>query len=149
LLLGGRVRLLVGRQDDYPPSYTKPSPTSAGVFYAPAFSGYKAIQFPRRTLLGNRVNRPTADAPGFSRWHRGSREEALQKRRNPMRSRPLPVTVAAILQVLLNVLNFPGPWWLRSSTSLPKCIVSRGWDAAQVGSKAVMAGPFEYWGFSN
>jgi hypothetical protein len=28
-----------------------------------------------------------------------------------MRSRRLPVTVAAILQVLLNVLNFPGPWW--------------------------------------
>ena len=28
-----------------------------------------------------------------------------------MRSRPQPVTVAAILQVVLNVLNFPGPWW--------------------------------------
>ncbi|MCA1838615.1 MAG: hypothetical protein LC674_07755 [Actinobacteria bacterium] len=28
-----------------------------------------------------------------------------------MRSRPLPVTVAAILQIVLNVLNFPGPWW--------------------------------------
>jgi hypothetical protein len=28
-----------------------------------------------------------------------------------MRSRPLSVTVAAILQIVLNVLNFPGPWW--------------------------------------
>ena len=28
-----------------------------------------------------------------------------------MHSRPQPVTVAAILQVVLNVLNFPGPWW--------------------------------------
>src|SRR5919202_2811611 len=28
-----------------------------------------------------------------------------------MRSRPQPVTVAAIVQVVLNVLNFPGPWW--------------------------------------
>jgi uncharacterized membrane protein (DUF2068 family) len=29
-----------------------------------------------------------------------------------MRSRPLPVTVAAILMALFSVLNnFPGPWW--------------------------------------
>jgi hypothetical protein len=28
-----------------------------------------------------------------------------------MRSRALSVTVAAILQIVLNVLNFPGPWW--------------------------------------
>ena len=28
-----------------------------------------------------------------------------------MSSRPLLVTVAAILQVLLNLFNFPGPWW--------------------------------------
>src|SRR5215207_8862085 len=28
-----------------------------------------------------------------------------------MRSRPLPVTVAAILLALFSVMNFPGPWW--------------------------------------
>ena len=28
-----------------------------------------------------------------------------------MSHRPQAVTVAAILQVVLNVLNFPGPWW--------------------------------------
>ena len=28
-----------------------------------------------------------------------------------MSHRPPAVTVAAILQVVLNVLNFPGPWW--------------------------------------
>src|SRR5919202_197575 len=28
-----------------------------------------------------------------------------------MRSRPLPVTVAAILLVLFSLMNFPGPWW--------------------------------------
>lgn len=28
-----------------------------------------------------------------------------------MRILPLPVIVAAILQVLLNLFNFPGPWW--------------------------------------
>jgi|SRR5215207_7786406 len=28
-----------------------------------------------------------------------------------MRSRPQAVSVAAILQVVLNLLNFPGPWW--------------------------------------
>jgi hypothetical protein len=28
-----------------------------------------------------------------------------------MSHRPQAVTVAAILQVILNVLNFPGPWW--------------------------------------
>ena len=28
-----------------------------------------------------------------------------------MSPRPLPVSVAAVLQVILNVLNFPGPWW--------------------------------------
>jgi hypothetical protein len=28
-----------------------------------------------------------------------------------MRSRPLPVTVAAILLVLLSLINFPFPWW--------------------------------------
>ena len=28
-----------------------------------------------------------------------------------MRPRPMLVTVAAILQVLLNLFNFPGPWW--------------------------------------
>ncbi len=28
-----------------------------------------------------------------------------------MSPRPLSVSVAAVLQVILNVLNFPGPWW--------------------------------------
>ena len=28
-----------------------------------------------------------------------------------MRSRPLPVTVAAILMALFSLMNFPGPWW--------------------------------------
>src|SRR5215210_1090182 len=28
-----------------------------------------------------------------------------------MRSRPMPVTVAAILLALFSVMNFPGPWW--------------------------------------
>jgi uncharacterized membrane protein (DUF2068 family) len=28
-----------------------------------------------------------------------------------MRSRPLPVTVLAILLVLFSLMNFPGPWW--------------------------------------
>ncbi len=28
-----------------------------------------------------------------------------------MRSRPLPVTVGAILMALFSVINFPGPWW--------------------------------------
>jgi uncharacterized membrane protein (DUF2068 family) len=28
-----------------------------------------------------------------------------------MQSRPLSVSVAAILQVIVNVFNFPGPWW--------------------------------------
>ena len=28
-----------------------------------------------------------------------------------MRSRPLPLTVAAILLVLLSLMNFPLPWW--------------------------------------
>jgi uncharacterized membrane protein (DUF2068 family) len=28
-----------------------------------------------------------------------------------MSPRPMPVSVAAVLQVILNVLNFPGPWW--------------------------------------
>ena len=28
-----------------------------------------------------------------------------------MRSRPLPVTVAAILLALFSLMNFPGPWW--------------------------------------
>ena len=29
-----------------------------------------------------------------------------------MRSRPLPLTVAAILLVLLGLMNFPFPWWV-------------------------------------
>ena len=28
-----------------------------------------------------------------------------------MRSRPLPVAVAAILMALFSLMNFPGPWW--------------------------------------
>ena len=28
-----------------------------------------------------------------------------------MRTRPLPVTVAAILMVIFSLMNFPGPWW--------------------------------------
>ena len=28
-----------------------------------------------------------------------------------MHTRPQTVTAAAILQVVLNLLNFPGPWW--------------------------------------
>ena len=28
-----------------------------------------------------------------------------------MSSRPLPVTVAAILMALFSLMNFPGPWW--------------------------------------
>jgi uncharacterized membrane protein (DUF2068 family) len=28
-----------------------------------------------------------------------------------MRSRPLPVTIAAILLALFSLMNFPGPWW--------------------------------------
>ena len=28
-----------------------------------------------------------------------------------MRSRPMPVTVAAILLALFSLMNFPGPWW--------------------------------------
>ena len=28
-----------------------------------------------------------------------------------MRTRPLPVTVAAILMVISSLMNFPGPWW--------------------------------------
>jgi uncharacterized membrane protein (DUF2068 family) len=28
-----------------------------------------------------------------------------------MHSRPLPVTVAAILMALFSLMNFPGPWW--------------------------------------
>src|SRR5215212_7613296 len=28
-----------------------------------------------------------------------------------MRSRPLPVTIAAILVALFSLMNFPGPWW--------------------------------------
>jgi hypothetical protein len=28
-----------------------------------------------------------------------------------MRLRLPPVSIAAVLQVILNVLNFPGPWW--------------------------------------
>jgi hypothetical protein len=32
-----------------------------------------------------------------------------KKEEDPMRSRPLSVSVAAILQVILNGLNFPGP----------------------------------------
>jgi uncharacterized membrane protein (DUF2068 family) len=28
-----------------------------------------------------------------------------------MRSRPLPVSVAAILMALFSLMNFPGPWW--------------------------------------
>jgi len=28
-----------------------------------------------------------------------------------MPSRPLPVTVAAILMALFSLMNFPGPWW--------------------------------------
>jgi hypothetical protein len=37
---------------------------------------------------------------------------ALQEiRRNRMRIRPLPVTVAAILMALFSLMNFPGPWW--------------------------------------
>ena len=28
-----------------------------------------------------------------------------------MRSRPLPVTVAAVLMALFSLMNFPGPWW--------------------------------------
>src|SRR5215210_1770268 len=28
-----------------------------------------------------------------------------------MRSRPLPVTVGAILLALFSLMNFPGPWW--------------------------------------
>ena len=28
-----------------------------------------------------------------------------------MHSRPLPVTVAAILLALFSLMNFPGPWW--------------------------------------
>ena len=28
-----------------------------------------------------------------------------------MRSRPLPVTIAAILMALFSLMNFPGPWW--------------------------------------
>jgi hypothetical protein len=29
----------------------------------------------------------------------------------PMRSRLLPVAVAAVLMVLFSIMNFPGPWW--------------------------------------
>src|SRR3954464_14405923 len=28
-----------------------------------------------------------------------------------MHSRPMPVTVAAILMALFSLMNFPGPWW--------------------------------------
>jgi nitrate reductase gamma subunit len=28
-----------------------------------------------------------------------------------MRTRPMPVTVAAILLALFSLMNFPGPWW--------------------------------------
>jgi hypothetical protein len=28
-----------------------------------------------------------------------------------MRTRPLPVTIAAILMALFSLMNFPGPWW--------------------------------------
>jgi hypothetical protein len=28
-----------------------------------------------------------------------------------MRTRPMPVTVAAILMALFSLMNFPGPWW--------------------------------------
>src|SRR5215210_4564651 len=28
-----------------------------------------------------------------------------------MRSRPLPLTVAAVLTALFSLMNFPGPWW--------------------------------------
>ena len=28
-----------------------------------------------------------------------------------MRTRPLPVTIAAILMVIFSLMNFPGPWW--------------------------------------
>ena len=31
-----------------------------------------------------------------------------------MSPRPLPVTVAAIIQALFSLMNFPGPWWYAS-----------------------------------
>ncbi len=39
------------------------------------------------------------------------REDVLAKEDYHMRSRPLPVTVAAILLALFSLMNFPGPWW--------------------------------------
>src|SRR5919202_276078 len=40
-----------------------------------------------------------------------TRSEKVGGRRNRMRTRPLPVTVAAILVALFSLMNFPGPWW--------------------------------------
>src|SRR5919202_6798154 len=40
-----------------------------------------------------------------------TRSEKVGGRRNRMRSRPLPVTIAAILMALFSLMNFPGPWW--------------------------------------
>src|SRR5215207_414423 len=42
---------------------------------------------------------------------RGVRALQIIRRFTPMRSRPLPVTVGAILLALFSLMNFPGPWW--------------------------------------
>lgn len=67
-----------------------------------------------------------------------------------MDSRPQTVTVAAILQVVLNLLNFPGPWWylFPGAEEAPSFVIYSGIVLAIVGIVAIVGlWMLRTWGF--
>jgi hypothetical protein len=57
-----------------------------------------------------------------------------------MHSRPLPVTVAAILMALFSLMNFPGPWWyaVPGAEETPMFVIYVGIVLAVVGIGAAV-----------
>ena len=67
-----------------------------------------------------------------------------------MRSRPLPLTVAAILMALFSLMNFPGPWWyaVPGTEETPMFIIYSGIVLAIVGIVAAIGlWMMKMWGF--
>src|SRR3954453_23277562 len=67
-----------------------------------------------------------------------------------MSSRPLPVTVAAILMALFSLMNFPGPWWyaVPGAEETPMFIIYSGIVLGIVGIVAAVGlWMLRTWGF--
>src|SRR5918911_1688114 len=68
-----------------------------------------------------------------------------------MPSRPLPVTVAAILLALFSLMNFPGPWWYASPGAMeetPMFVIYSGIVLGIVGIVAAVGlWMLKRWGF--